>query len=454
MKARRLRRIFIANRGEIAVRIIRACRSLDTECVVAVSEADKDSLAAQLADRAVCVGPAASAKSYLNANALITAALGTSCDAIHPGYGYLSERADFQRLCSESDIVFIGPSGNAIERMGDKIQAIELARSAGVPVVPGKNRIRNLEEMAQAAQEVGYPCLIKASAGGGGRGMRVVREASEMPAAFQNAQAEARAAFGDDTVYLEKYIERARHIEVQVLADHHGNVCHLFERDCSVQRRHQKLIEEAPSVSVPLEVRLQMRGAALALTKAAGYTNAGTVEFIYDAIEGRFYFLEMNTRVQVEHPVTEMITGVDIVAEQIRIASGLPLSFEPNSLKCDTHAIECRINAEDGDRSFRPSPGMIEEWSVPDIEGVRLDTHCYSGYAVPPFYDSLIAKVIAHGATREQAIERLERYLAKFKVVGITTTIPFHERVIKHPRFRANDVTTSWLESEFMSRSR
>ncbi len=450
MTTGRFRRVFVANRGEIAVRIIRACKDLGIETVIGVSAADRDTLGARLADRAICIGPAAAKASYLNADALIAAARGTGCDAIHPGYGFLSERAGFQRLCVEAGMAFIGPSADAIEKMGDKITAIAMARRAGVPIVPGKEKISSAEELLQAIGDVGLPCLIKATAGGGGRGMRVVRELAAAEAAFKSAQAEALAAFGDGTLYLEKYISRARHIEIQVLADHHGNVCHLFERDCTVQRRHQKLIEEAPSAVLAPATRTAMAEAALALTRAAGYTNAGTVEFVYDIDSDRFYFLEMNTRVQVEHPVTEMITGIDIVREQIRIAAGERLSFSQDQVRIDGAAIECRINAEDATRGFQPIPGLITTWSPPAQTGVRLDTHCYAGYRVPPYYDSMIAKVIVRAPTREAAIEQMNRYLDGFHVEGITTTIPFQRRVITHRGFAAADVTTTWVEDELL----
>jgi len=403
-----------------------------------------------VADRAICVGPAPSAESYLNANALVAAAKGTGCDAIHPGYGFLSERASFQRLCAEQGLVFVGPDADAIERMGNKINAIVAARAAGVPVLPGRERIGNVAELLTCAGEIGYPVLIKASAGGGGRGMRLLHRPQDAEAAFASAQAEALAAFGDGTVYLEKYIQDARHIEIQVIADAFGRCCHLFERDCSVQRRHQKLVEESPSPVLSADMRQAMAKAAVDLTLAVGYRNAGTVEFVFDKASGAFYFLEMNTRVQVEHPVTEAVTGIDIVREQIRIAMGLPLSFVQEDIRMDGHAIECRVNAEDPHDGFRPSPGRVREWLPPDHPWVRLDTHVYPGYLVPPFYDSMVAKVIAHGPTREYAIAQMLAYLRAFRVTGITTTIPLQIQVMEHPDFAAGDVTTTWLEQTIL----
>lgn len=446
-----IKRVYVANRGEIAVRIVRACRELNLESVVGYSEADRGSLATTMADRAVCIGAAPSSASYLRSETHVAAAKGTGCQAIHPGYGFLAERAAFQRLCEESGITFIGPTADAIDRMGDKINAIAAAKQVGVPVVPGKERLASASEALSAAREIGYPCLLKASAGGGGRGMRIVRSDDEAAAAFASAQAEAQAAFGDGTLYLEKYIEDARHIEIQIIADHHGNICHLHERDCSVQRRHQKLVEEAPSPALTPQTRTQMADAALALARAVGYRNAGTVEFVYDTRTGRFYFLEMNTRVQVEHPVTEMVTGIDIVREQIRIAMGLPLSVAQADIRVQGHAIECRINAEDAWKNFQPSPGVVARWVPPSGKGVRLDTHAFEGYRVPPYYDSMIAKIIAHGPNRGAAIERMAAALRSFDVAGIATTIPFQLRVIEHPRFRAGDVTTTWVEKHLLA---
>ena len=445
-----IKRVFVANRGEIAVRIIRACRELGIETVIGVSEADRESLGARSADRAVCIGPAPAAQSYLRPEILVTAARGTGCQAVHPGYGFLSERAVFQRNCAEMGLIFIGPTAEAIDAMGDKLSAIALAKDAGVPVVPGSGELNSEADVRAAAAAIGYPCLLKASAGGGGRGMRIVRSDAELAAAFPGARAEAQAAFGDPTVYLEKFVERARHIEIQVIGDLHGNICHLFERDCSVQRRHQKLIEEAPSPVLPPATRAHMAAAALALARNVGYSSAGTVEFVYDADEDRFYFLEMNTRIQVEHPVTEMVTGIDLVQEQLRIAMGEALSFRQQDLRIRGHAIECRINAEDASAGFMPSPGRVTRWSAPEHPGLRLDTHCHEGYLVPPYYDSMVAKLIASGENRDQAVKLMLSALDEFRVEGINTTIPLHRAVVAHRTFREADVTTRWLESEFL----
>ena len=443
-------RVFIANRGEIAVRIVKACQSLGIESVVAVSMADRDSLAAQLATRAVCIGPAAASLSYLQPAALIMAALGTGCQALHPGYGFLSERASFSRLCGESGLVFIGPSPQAIESMGDKLRAVRLADAAHVPRVPGSERVASKAAAELEAQRIGYPFLFKASAGGGGRGMRLVRNSAELGPAMESAIAEAQAAFGDSTLYMERYIERARHIEIQILADAHGNVIHLGERDCSTQRRHQKLIEEAPSPFIPEHVRQTLSLAAVRLAQRVDYRGAGTVEFIYDEATEKAYFLEMNTRIQVEHPVTEMVTGRDLVVEQIRIAAGAPVSFSQDDVKVSGHAIECRVNAEDPERNFAPGPGRIVEWRQPAGDGVRVDSHCFPGYLVPPYYDSLLAKVIVHGVDRNAAIRKMLAALEQFVVTGVPTTMGFHHDVLSHDDFRAGRVNTSWVESKFL----
>ncbi len=447
---RQIRRVYVANRGEIAVRIIGACRALGIETVLGVSEADRDSLGAKLADRVVCIGPASAAHSYLSSDILLTAALGTGCDAVHPGYGFLSERAVFQRACVEAGLTFIGPSAEAIESMGDKLQAIAIARRAGVPVVPGSGMLIDIDQARSAAAEIGYPCLLKASAGGGGRGMRVVRSPSDLDTAYRDARAEAKAAFGDGTVYLEKFIERARHIEIQVLGDMHGNVVHLFERDCTVQRRHQKIIEEAPSPTLSETRRTEMAEAAVSLARQVGYQSAGTIEFVFDVEADRFYFLEMNTRIQVEHPVTEMLTGVDLIGEQMRVAAGWPLSVSQEEIQLRGHVIECRINAEDPTASFRPSPGKLEQWSLPYGEGIRIDTHCYEGYSVPVQYDSLLAKVITHGDDRTRAIELMSHTLARARIRGVSTTVGLSLAVFGHEDFRRALVTTNWLENEFL----
>jgi acetyl-CoA carboxylase biotin carboxylase subunit len=441
----------VANRGEIAVRIVKACAKLGIEPVVAVSDADRDSLAARMAARAVCIGPARSSDSYLRPELLVMAAKGSGCEAVHPGYGFLSERAAFSRMCAEAGLVFIGPGPDAIEAMGDKITAVRLAAQAGVPRVPGSDRLESPEHARSIARRIGYPVLLKAAAGGGGRGMRVVRTETEIEIAMTAARAEALAAFGEDTLYMEKYIEKARHIEIQVLGDAHGSVVHLGERECSTQRRHQKLIEESPSPVITGALRAELGAAAVALARRVGYRGAGTVEFVFDEQTAKYYFLEMNTRIQVEHPVTEMVTGQDLVAEQIRIAAGEAISFRQADVRLDGHAIECRINAEDADRNFAPSPGRLAAWSVPEEEAVRVDTHCYPGYLVPPFYDSLLAKVIVRGPDRDAAIARMQRALDRFTVRGIHTTIPFHKRVLAHEDFRAGRVTTRWVEETLLA---
>ena len=444
------KRLLVANRGEIAVRIIRACDQLEIESVVAVSTADRESLAARLATRAVCIGPAPASESYLRPELMITAARGTGCEAIHPGYGFLSERARFSQLCAEAAITFVGPSPETIAAMGDKISAIEIAEKAGVPCVPGSGRITGATDARAFAGRHGYPVLIKASAGGGGRGMRVVHRDEDLVREIEAAAAEAMSAFGDASLYVEKFIERARHIEIQVLGDSHGNIVHLGERDCSTQRRHQKLIEEAPSPAIDAKLREDLASAAVRLARGVGYVGAGTVEFVFDETTRRSYFLEMNTRIQVEHPVTEMITGRDLVIEQIRIAAGQPISFSQDEVRLTGHAIECRINAEDATRNFAPGPGRLTAWTNPAGEGIRVDTHCYPGYLVQPYYDSLLAKVIAHGATRAQAIQRMRAALAQMKIAGIPTTAPFHAQVLAHDDFISAKVTTRWVEDTFL----
>ena len=444
-------RVFVANRGEIAVRIIRACQKLGIETVVAVSLADRESMAARIATRAVCIGPASASLSYLNASALVQAALSTGCQAVHPGYGFLSERSAFSRLCEENGLAFIGPTPEAIDSMGDKLTAIRFADEAGVARVPGSDRVTSIEQARADAARIGYPFLFKASAGGGGRGMRLVRSAAELESAMSSAAAEAQAAFGDSTLYMEKYVESARHIEIQVMADTHGNVVHLGERDCSTQRRHQKLIEEAPSAFISPETRSKLAQSAVRLAKRVNYRGAGTVEFVYDEKTQEAYFLEMNTRIQVEHPVTEMVTGIDLVAEQIRIAAGEPLSFTQEDVRTSGHSIECRINAEDVARNFMPGPGRITAWSAPQGEGVRVDTHCDVGYLVPPYYDSLLAKLIVHGKDRAEAISRMRESLRAFDVQGVPTTIAFHHDVLSQADFAEGRVNTRWVEEKFLA---
>ena len=445
-----LKRVFVANRGEVAVRIIRACKALGLETVIGVSEADRESLGARLADRAICIGPAPASESYLRAEILITAARGTGCQAVHPGYGFLSERPHFQRLCTESGLTFVGPSAEAIEAMGNKLSAIRIAKRIGVPTVPGSAALDSESDVQAAASAIGYPFLLKASAGGGGRGMRIVGSPNGLASALASARAEAQAAFGDPTVFLEKFIKRAKHVEIQVLGDLHGGLIQLAERDCSVQRRHQKLIEEAPCPLIEPAVRTQMAEAALALAHEVGYSSAGTVEFVYDMDAERFYFLEMNTRLQVEHPVTEMITGIDIVQEQLRVAAGERLSVRQDEVAIRGHAIECRINAEDPANAFAPSPGRVTRWAPPVGANVRLDTHCAQGYFVPPFYDSMIGKLVVRGDSRAQATERMTAALAGFVVEGVKTTIPFHREVLGHKDFREARITTRWVEGDFL----
>jgi acetyl-CoA carboxylase biotin carboxylase subunit len=441
-------RVLVANRGEIAVRIIRACQSLGIETVAAVSEADRESMAARLAKRAVCIGPARSTDSYLKVENLIAAAQGTGCDALHPGYGFLSERASLAQACAENGITFVGPSAQNIMQMGDKLEARKIARSAGVPLVPGSDHAKNPHQAAQLAEGIGYPLLLKASAGGGGRGIKLVWNKDEIENTFRTAAAEARAAFGNDTLYMEKYVGNARHIEVQILGDCHGNVIHLGERDCSLQRRHQKIIEEAPAYAVPPEVRTKICNAAATLARSIGYRSAGTIEFIYDNDSAEFYFLEMNTRIQVEHPVTEMITGVDLVAQQLRIARGETLPFKQSDIKFAGHAIECRINAESPQHGFRPCPGHIIDWQEPRGPGIRVDTHCFPGYFVPPYYDSLLAKLIVHADTRQRTGDQTYQALDQFHVSGIDTLVPFLKTVIADPEYRAGAVNTQWLEKK------
>lgn len=445
-----IKRLYVANRGEIAVRVIEACRKLGIYTVVGVSSADRQSLAATMADRAVCIGPPPASESYLRMNAVAAAAKETGCDAVHPGYGFLAENAQFQRLCTGQGLKFVGPPAAAIESLGDKIRARRIATELGVPVVPGQDDARSAQTATEFGQRAGYPFLFKASAGGGGRGMRIVRAPHEVTDAFDSATAEARASFGNPQLYIERYVERARHVEIQVIADVHGNVVHLGERDCSIQRRHQKLIEESPSPVVDDTLRNRMADAAIRLARHVGYTGAGTVEFLVDLESKQFYFLEVNTRIQVEHPVTEMVTGVDLVAEQIRVADGMPLSISQTGWRPTGHAIECRINAEQVEQDFRPSPGLITQWQPPAGSGIRVDTHCYSGYPVPPYYDSLMAKLIVHGGDRAAAISAMTRALGAFHVAGVHTTIPFHQQVLKHADFLTANVTTRWVEQTLL----
>ncbi len=442
------KKVLIANRGEIALRVIRACKELGLETVAVYSTVDRDSLHVRFADDDVCIGPGPSRESYLVVPRLIAAAEITGADAIHPGYGFLAENADFAETVKASGLTFIGPTPEQIRSMGDKATARRLAKEAGVPTVPGSpDTISDLDEALRVAGEIGYPVIIKATAGGGGKGMRVAKNADEFGQSFTLAQNEALSAFGNGSVYIEKYLAKPRHVEIQVMGDQHGMVVHLGERDCSVQRRHQKLIEEAPSPALTDELREQMGTAAVKLAAAIGYCGAGTIEFLLDE-DGSFYFMEMNTRIQVEHPVTEMVTSFDLVKEQIRVAAGEPLSWLGNGLKLRGHAIECRINAEDPYRNFQPSPGTITAYHPPGGPGVRVDSHVYAGYQVPPFYDSLLAKVIVHGNCRAEALTRMKNALETFVLEGVTTTIPFLIRVLQHPEFVAGKVDTKFLERE------
>ncbi|MDR2106655.1 MAG: acetyl-CoA carboxylase biotin carboxylase subunit [Coriobacteriales bacterium] len=439
-------KVLVANRGEVAVRILRALRELDVKSVVVYSDADRDTLAVRLADESVCIGPTPAAQSYLSIPAIIGAATSRGAQAIHPGYGFLAENAGFARACAEHDLTFIGPAPEAIEMMGDKNAARETMKRIGVPTVPGSDGpVNTVAEAARFAEAVGYPVLIKASAGGGGKGMRVVEEAGQMEAAFIAAKNEAAAAFANDEVYLEKYLLRPRHIEIQVLADGHGNALHLCERDCSIQRRHQKLLEEAPSPAVSPELRARMGEAALKAVREVSYLGAGTIEFLLDTA-GDFYFMEMNTRIQVEHPVTEAITGTDLIKEQLRIAAGEPISFLDRApLSPNGHAIEFRINAESPAHGFRPSPGTVAVLTLPGGPGVRVDTHVFAGYTVPPSYDSLIAKLIVWGATRAEAIARGRRALDELVIEGIPTTTSFHRDVLDEKDFIAGVVGTDYV---------
>jgi acetyl-CoA carboxylase biotin carboxylase subunit len=440
------KKVLIANRGEIALRVIRACRELGIETVAVYSEADRESLHVRFADDDVCIGPPPGRQSYLRIPNLIAAAEITGADAIHPGYGFLAENAEFADICKASNITFIGPSGDQIRAMGDKATAKKLAQEAGVPTVPGTpGTIADIDEALTYVEKIGFPVIIKATAGGGGKGMRVATDAEQFAQVFSLAQNEALAAFGNGEVYVERYLARPRHVEIQVMGDTHGKVIHFGERDCSVQRRHQKLIEESPSPALTPELRARMGEAAVSLSAAIGYVGAGTIEFLLDE-DGSFYFMEMNTRIQVEHPVTEMVTSFDLVKEQIRVAAGEAISFRGEGGRLRGHAIECRINAEDPYRNFQPSPGLITAYHPPGGPGVRLDTHVYAGYMVPPYYDSLLAKVIVHGNTREEALARMGQALDSFIIEGPTTTIPFLARIIRHPEFAAGQVDTKFLE--------
>ncbi|MEG7844868.1 acetyl-CoA carboxylase biotin carboxylase subunit [Bacillus mobilis] len=442
-----IKKVLIANRGEIAVRIIRACKEMDIETVAIYSEADKESLHVQIADEAYCVGPTISKESYLNLTNIISVAKLTGCDAIHPGYGFLAENADFAQLCRECNLIFIGPSPEAISKMGTKDVARDTMKEAGVPIVPGSQGIiKNTEEAIELANQIGYPVIIKATAGGGGKGIRVARHEEELVKGIQITQQEASTAFGNPGVYLEKYVEDFRHVEIQIMADTHGNAIHLGERDCTIQRRLQKLLEESPSPALDENVRKQMGEAAVKAAVAVDYTGAGTVEFIYEYRTKSFYFMEMNTRIQVEHPVTEMVTGMDLIKEQIRVASGEKLSLQQEEVQFNGWAIECRINAENPAKKFMPSPGKVEMYLPPGGFGIRVDSAVYPGYSIPPFYDSMVAKLIVHGKTREEAIAKMKRALSEFVIEGVHTTIPFHLQLLDHPDFVKGEFNTKFLE--------
>ena len=444
-----IRKVLIANRGEIAVRIIRTLKELGIKTVAIYSEADKDAMHTQLADEAICVGKPRSKDSYLNVSNIISAAVITKCNAIHPGFGFLSENTEFAGICEECNIKFIGPSSKTIGTMGDKSRARELMKNANVPIIPGSNGIiKDIEEAYVEAENLGYPIMVKAALGGGGKGIRIVHKKEELEKAYYTAKAEAKANFGDDTIYIEKFIENPRHIEFQILADEHGNVVHLGERDCTVQRKNQKVLEEAPSIVLNEKLRDEMGMAAVRAAKAVNYVNAGTIEFLVDKY-GEFYFMEMNTRIQVEHPITEMITSIDIVKEQIKIANGEKLSFTQDDVEIKGHAIECRINAENPSKGFIPSPGKIEFLNIPGGNGIRVDSAVFSGYTIPPTYDSMIAKLIAYGKDREEAINKMLRALEEFVIDGIDSNIDFQIDILNNENFRLGNYDTSFISKEF-----
>jgi len=447
-----IKRLFVANRGEIALRVVRAAQALNLETVVGVSDADRISAAAQRADRSLVLGPGPAAKSYLDARLVVQAAKASGCDALHPGYGFLSERAELARLCEDHGIVFVGPEPDMIDALGDKLRAREMAQAAGVPLVPGSGEIASAADARRMADQIGYPVLLKAAAGGGGRGMVIVGGPDEIEAGFNRASAEALAAFNDGTLFMERFVPEARHVEVQLMGDGEGAVVHFGERDCSVQRRYQKVIEEAPSLAMPDALRSELHQAAVSLAKSVNYRNAGTAEFLYDVGRNEIYFIEVNARIQVEHPVSEMVTGRDLVQEQLRIAGGLGLSVTQDDVVLSGHAIECRINAEDTTRDFVPVPGTVTRWSAPEGEGIRLDSHMTQGAVIPPFYDSMIGKLIVYADTREAAIDRMADALDRFVVEGVPTTIPLHRTILASDAFRANQFHTRWLEQDLFAR--
>ena len=442
-------KILIANRGEIAVRIIRACREMGIKTVAVYSEADRDCLHTLLADEAICIGPAPSTQSYLNMERILTATVGMKADAIHPGFGFLSENARFAELCEKCNITFIGPSADIINRMGNKSEARKTMMDAGVPVVPGgKEAVHEVEEARLVAEKIGYPVMIKASSGGGGKGMRISRGSEDFNANFQNAQMESIKGFSDDTMYIEKYIEKPRHIEFQIMADKFGNVVHLGERDCSIQRRHQKVLEESPSAAISEELRRKMGETAVLAAKSVGYENAGTIEFLLDKHKN-FYFMEMNTRIQVEHPVTELVSGLDLIKEQIRVAAGEPLSVSQKDVKITGHAIECRINAENPEKNFMPCPGLITNVHVPGGNGVRVDTHIYNDYKVPANYDSMLMKLIVHGKDRTEAIAKMRSALGELIIEGIETNVDFQFDILSHEAYQSGDIDTDFIPKYF-----
>ncbi len=444
-----IKKVLIANRGEIAVRIIRSCRELGIRTVAVYSEADKNSLHKQLADEAICIGPAVPAKSYLDMKSILEAANVTGSDSIHPGFGFLSENATFAKMCKESKIKFIGPSYEVINLMGNKTNAKELMKKAGVPTVPGSDgKLKDLDEAIKIAQKVGYPVMLKASSGGGGKGIRLCKNEKELKNYYNIVKQEAKVSFGDDELYLEKCIVNPRHVEIQVLADEHGNVIHLGERDCSIQRKNQKILEESPSTVLDEKLRKKMGEAAIKAAKAARYSSAGTIEFLVDK-DKNFYFMEMNTRIQVEHPVTEWVTGIDIVKEQIHIASGEKLNYKQDDINFKGHSIECRINAENPDKNFRPSPGEIKELNLPGGNGVRVDTAIYTGYKIPPVYDSMIAKIIVYGKDRKEAISKMKRALEECVIEGVDTNLDFLYRILENKNFEKGNFDTSFIEKEF-----
>ena len=442
-------KILIANRGEIAVRIIRACREMGIKTVAVHSEADRDCLHTLLADEAICIGPAPSTQSYLNMERILTATVAMKADAIHPGFGFLSENARFAELCEKCNITFIGPSADIINRMGNKSEARKTMMDAGVPVVPGgKEAVHEVEEARLVAEKIGYPVMIKASSGGGGKGMRISRGSEDFDANFQNAQMESIKGFSDDTMYIEKYIEKPRHIEFQIMADKFGNVVHLGERDCSIQRRHQKVLEESPSAAISEELRRKMGETAVLAAKSVGYENAGTIEFLLDKHKN-FYFMEMNTRIQVEHPVTELVSGLDLIKEQIRVAAGEPLSVTQKDVKITGHAIECRINAENPEKNFMPCPGLITNVHVPGGNGVRVDTHIYNDYKVPANYDSMLMKLIVHGKDRTEAIAKMRSALGELIIEGIETNVDFQFDILSHEAYQSGDIDTDFIPKYF-----